>query len=335
MDSKITKKRLHDYFSYEWVVMVAIIVASIFLWELFYGFASVKPTVGQEFKFYYDLGISSDNAKSFKTLLEEKNVLSYDVLVCDYEPISEKYDTLRVRLGVGEGDVIISECTSKDSEGNDLLSVRANYLIDMFPVYTFDDLIKDAKAYLKTLVKDGAADGAETDYQNFSENFDLAKIKAGFDKRLGNDNRFRSEGDKKAGVQKEIDRVKKLVKDVHDLEYFLQNAPDEYFYRYTKYQETYFTYKDLDEHWDHYKDQYRPLYEAEVLNRPNARYALNVGALSGGANPSLYFKKAGATDSTDVVIMAFNFKEMQPELQFECVSFMSMIVREFSDVIPQ
>ncbi len=330
MDSKITKQRLNNYLSYEWIVIVVVIVAACFLWEIFYGIASVKPTIGQEFKYYYDASIDVTNAKSFHNFLYDKGAFSFDILENNYEEISEDYQVLNVRLEVGEGDIMITHAKNLEEQG--LVGVRAGEIVDKTPVYSLDALALDAREYLKTLLKDGATEGAETDYQAFDDNFDLAKIKQGFDHRLGNDKRFRSEEQKKEGLRLETERIKKLSKDLSDFCYFLENAPEECFYRYTKYEQTYFTYKEQDEHWDYYKDLYKPLYEKELAERPNARYALRLENLKGGAvNTARYFKMDGETTAKDVVLMAFNFREMQPELQFECVSFMATVMRECSN----
>jgi hypothetical protein len=330
MDSKITKQRINNYFSYEWIVIVVFIVASCLLWEIFYGIASVKPTIGQEFKYYYDASIDVTNARSFHNFMYEKGAFSFDILENNYEEISEDYQVLNVRLEAGEGDIMITQAKNYEEQG--LVGIRAKELVDKSPVYSLDQLALDGREYLKTLLKDGALAGAEIDYQAFDDNFDLAKIKQGFEKRLGRDNRFRNEEQKQEGLKLEIERIKKLSKDLSDFCYFLDNAPEQCFYRYTKYEQTYNTYKDQDEHWDYYKDLYRPLYETEVKERPNARYAISVECLKGGAiDPARYFKIGGETTAKDVVIMAFNFKTLQPELQFECVSFMATIVRECSN----
>ena len=334
MDSKITKKRLNDYISYEWIVMLVIAFACCFLWELFYGIASVKPTVGQEFKYYFDVDVSTTNASSLHSLFKDRQTLSYDVIEFDYEVIAEEYETLGIRLSAYEGDAIFTGIQD-ETDGEGKTTRRANTIIDSWSVYSLDALANDAREYLKTFLKDSAPDGAEIDYANFSSNFDSQKISAEFYRRLNNDNRFRSKEQKEQGVKQEAERIEKLCKDVCDFVYFLQNASEQTFYRYTKYEQTYFSYKDLDEHWDYYKNLYRPLYEKEVSERANQRYAINLGQLTGGrVNPSLYVKY-GLTDSANnVVVMAFNFKNEQAELQYETVSFMMTLIREFSDIVP-
>lgn len=338
MDNKITKTRLNDYFSYEWIVVAVMVIVVCFAWEIFYGIASVKPTKGQEFKYYYDLNLYYPNAGSLHTLLDEKGAFSYDVLVADHESIQEKYETLKIRLSDAEGDIIFTDSTLFDELLPDgsakMKKARARDIIDTCPVYTLDQLLDDAREYLKGFLKEGVLEGEELDYANFEQNFDLQKIENNFNVRLANDNRFRSEENKNIGRRLEKERIQKLVKDVSDFKYFLDYAPATSFYNYTKYEELYFTYKDLGHHWSYYIDMYKPLYEAEVKVRSNARYGINIASLTGGRKTTTYFKIGTNTNSENVVMMAFNFKELQPDLQFETISFMATILREFSNFIP-
>ena len=54
MDNKITKTRLSNFLSYEWILLIILTVAAIVVWELVYTMTSVRLTVGQQYKIYYD-----------------------------------------------------------------------------------------------------------------------------------------------------------------------------------------------------------------------------------------------------------------------------------------
>ena len=69
MDNKITKSRLSDLLSYEWILMLIIAVVSIIAWELFYTMGGVKLTVGQSFKYYYDQSIIVEDDGELKQRL--------------------------------------------------------------------------------------------------------------------------------------------------------------------------------------------------------------------------------------------------------------------------
>ena len=202
----------------------------------------------------------------------------------------------------------------------------AKQVVDTTPIYTLDAMLLDAKNYLKGFLKDGITeDGAELDYANLDEQ----KISANFIARQEGDNRFRKDEQIAEGIKQEYIRIEKLVKDVKDFECFLLNANDDVFFRYTKYEQT--VDGDLPEYYD---EQYKQIYETELMNRPNARYGINAGKLTGGeADPSLYFGLSGATSADGAIIMSFNFLEQQPDLQFECISYMTAFIRLCSDVI--
>lgn len=328
MDNRITKKRLTDYLSYEWILIVIIVVVAMFVLELVYTVGSVRLTTGQEFKIYYDENLYSDKVDKLYNLMDREKTLSYDVLKSDIEALTSDYNVLGVRLSVQEGDIIITDSIepSEDSEKTD---VRAKKVIDTNPVYVLDDMLKDAKSYLRSFLTDeNAGPGAELEFSNLS----TEKINQKFLARMKKDNRFRSDKQKADGLVLECERIEKLCSDVKLFEYYLNNAPAEAFYSYTKYEQ----YKG-SESAGNYTEEYENLYQKEIdEGRQNARYGLNVLALKteGKTDPSDYFKVRNQADSTGVVIMAFNFLKYQPELQFECISLMSTLIREFTNIVP-
>ena len=79
---------------------------------------------------------------------------------------------------------------------------------------------------------------------------------------------------------------------------------------------------------------YSTLTNEELLNRPNAIYGINVGALKGGEkDPSEFFKVVGQTSADGAIIMHFDFVAHQPDLQFECISFYCTVIRACSDIL--
>ena len=57
MDNKLTKKRLSDFLSYEWIIILVAIIAAIFVLELIYTVSATRITTGQKFTFYLDQDI--------------------------------------------------------------------------------------------------------------------------------------------------------------------------------------------------------------------------------------------------------------------------------------
>lgn len=320
MDNKITKTRLSNFLAYEWIMIIIAALAAIVLWEFVYGITSVKATVGQQFKIYYDQGMAYTSDRLID-LTEKDKTFSYDVLEVDVEELIAESNVLTTRLSIYEGDVIISNGIEAEDG-----SVRAKAVVDTTSIYTLEGMASDAKAYLRTFLKDqDAADGAELNY----ENLDGEIIEEHFLERMDGDNRFRKADQKADGIEKEKERIEKLCKDTADFIYFLENAPEEAFFRYTKFEQS--ADEELPEYYDKMYDEY---YETEKMNRPNAIYGINAGALKGGnSDPSVFFKVGGTTSAEGAIIMCFNFLEHQPDLQFECISFYCSVIRECSDIL--
>ena len=331
MDNKITKKRLGNFLSYEWILIIFIVFISIFLFDGFYSIIAVRPTVGQEFKVYYDENFSGTDPDKLQEMIDRNNTLSYDVLKVDYEVLTPAADVniLNIRLSVYEGDIIITDNAPADENAAEP-KVRSEYVIDTESLYTLDKLLSDAKTYLGTFVKDGA-DKTDLSYANL----DKEKIDAAFLTRMKKDNRFRSNEQKEQGKLQERKRIEKLCVDVAGFEKFLNTAPEEYFYRYTKYT----CLKELRKNTD-LGESYEKRYQEEVKNnlskygRQDARYGINLGALTKGKTEAQeYFKLNKAENANNTVMLAFDFLEHQPELQFECISFMCTVLRECSNIL--
>ena len=45
MDNRITKSRLSNYFSYEWILIILVSLLSLLVWELIYTVSAVRLTV--------------------------------------------------------------------------------------------------------------------------------------------------------------------------------------------------------------------------------------------------------------------------------------------------
>ena len=321
MDNRITKRRLSDFLAYEWILIIIAIVASIIVWELIYSVSAVRLTVGQQFKYYFDQSVSSSGSSQFYNLLIDDDTFSYDVLELNTETLTADYNVLSVRLSIYEGDVIITDAKEAAEDAEDK-TVRAKTLVDNSygeksecGMYDYQKLLSDAKAYLLGFMK--------TEVISI-DNIDEAKVEAHFRERMKKDNRFRSEEQKIEGIKLEVGRIKKLAKEVLDFEK-LMALGDEYFFTYRKYEQTLSSMSDDDRNKSAYQDAYD--------KQQTLRYGLRVGKLTGGEkNPSTYFKMQGADTADDVVIMIFDFKSQQPDLQYECISFINTIVRACSNI---
>lgn len=312
MDNKLTKKRLSDFFAYEWILTIIIAVVAIFAMELIYTVSAARLSVGQQFKYYLDEDLSSFDTYSVYGLLdlnygENGKTFSFDVLSVEEESLLSSYNVLSVRLSVQEGDAIFTSSVEKEDE-----TVRAKKTVDEFPVYDMQSLLNAAKDYLAQF-KDG------------TESLDEDAICAYFDTRMKGDNRFRTETEKEEGRENEIGRIIKLANDVEDFEKLLSSDRENLFYRYVKYEQA----SKGDENDATYGAAY-----AKEKEKGKLIYGINMAALTGGKkNVSDYLKIAETNSAENVVLLLFDFSSYQYDLQFESISFVNTLVREFSDIL--
>lgn len=335
--------------AYEWILMIIIAVVAMVAWELAYTVGSVRLTVGQQFKYYYDQNVVGTGSSKLYDLIKDKKALSYDILEFTSEELSADYNVLSIRLSIQEGDVIFTDNKEADPEATNK-SVRAKTIVDQMNGYSFEKMLKDAKTYLrdnflrdslKTVTDYTANADADLDLASSYSNLDENKIEARFKKRMKKDNRFRTQKLIEDGVNLEKQRIEKLCAEVQDFEKLIlaESTHGDLFFRYTRFTQTrdgVTTEKD--------KQFYQTLVDREISEgRENAIYGLNVSALKDynpsvgetKTNPTEYFTLAGSDGKADnVVAMAFDFWELyQYDLQFETISFINTIVRQCSDIL--
>lgn len=302
MDSKITKKRLSGFMAYEWIVSLIVAVLIIALWEIYYTIARVELTPGQHFKIYLDTGVTTVN--DFFEIADD-DVLSYDILRGDYEKLTDEQNILMQRMTIAEGDIIITDCYKEDEE---LQSKAERYILHQsYPIYEFERLLDDCMNYLYGLVLDQYDTGDKTVVFDF-EKLDKTKIEAGFIARNGKDNRFRKEEERKKGLENEYARIKKLCSSVNDFYHLLKVYGDEsIFYKYT------------------YADGQSYVYGLRLENLIGGEKTENYFLMNNVVNEQ-------ATGCEDVVVMVFDFVNQQRDLQFETISYLTDMVRKFSNI---
>jgi hypothetical protein len=342
MDNRITKRRLSDFLAYEWILIIIVAVVAMVVWELAYTIGSVRLTPGQQFKFYYDQSLSSSGMGKLFSVLDD-DVFSYDVLSLDSEALTSEYNVLSIRLSVQEGDIVVTDCKEPAEDATNK-TIRAKTIVDNMYGYSYQKMLGDAKTYLRDeFLKDSLKtgdDAAQKELAKVYDNLDEDKIDAHFRKRMIKDNRFRTEVQKKEGVELEKARIKKLCNEVCDFEKLLalETQNPDLFFKYTKYEQMVASATTEDN-----KAMYQKLVDKEVNEgRANAIYGLKVAALKDSdvnvgkakINPTEYFKMSGADNAENIVILAFDFWEnFQYDLQFECISFINTIVRQCSDIL--
>lgn len=324
MDNKITKNRLQSFLSYDWIKVIVFALIIIVAWEFVYAIISVKPTVGQDFKFYFDQDLKIvDNSRS--TLTETlKKELSYDVLAVGSEVFGSSENILPYRLEVYEGDVLfVGDIDSEQTINGVTKKVnRLKNVIDTYSIYCYEDLMEDCANYLKGFLKDGASEINKA-------NLDESKIEATFRERMKGDNRFRKQEQIEQGILDEKGRIEDLVEDYLFVKAFTEH-PDyqNAFYRYTKFEQMADLYPD--------EQNYK-----ELLNKQKEKiYGIDLGKLPvGDKDPSSFVKRARNSDgvtgdittSDGVVLTVLNFKAEQPHLQYETLTFIRIMIETYSN----
>ncbi len=330
MDNKLTKKRLHDMLSYEWIFMIVMCVISIIIWEIMYSVGSVKLTAGQRFRYYYDYTIFPAGNTEFRRELVGRDTFSYDVLKLGTESISKDHNVLTNRLAIQEGDVIFTDLFGieeyKDSLAKDEIpteGVRAFSIIDTvdYKIGAIEVMFENAKKYLKdNFFVDTYNEG--TDGYG-AENIDQAKVKKVFLSRNGKDNRFRKTSAINKGIEQEKQRIVKLCENVVFMqEFFNKPKYSDALVRYTRFSQSYELTKDvLPNNYEKW------LNNEKTQGREDLIYGINLGKLSGGRNITDFMQYKEDEKFTDIVVLAFDFSSHQPHLQYESLSFICSTIR--------
>lgn len=307
-------------FSYEWIVMIITTVAIVLIWELCYSFFSVKLTAGQRYRVFYDYNISGYQSQAFLDILDSKDTFSYDVLELKFEQVLKESTVLSNRYELGVTDAIVTDIHNQNKDDTTKNPhYRAAEIIDQFEVYSYERLVLEAKEYVDSYMTNG-----EIDSEKLESNFRL---------RMKGDNRFRTEDQIKEGLVLERNRIEKLLSDIKTVEKLFEydnervlDGKESIFYSYKKYSQS------LSEARN---DDYKQYYENLIKDQTEENYGLKLWLLTGGAkNTANYFNLilTGKVSCEDVVMMIFDIKSHQPELQFESVSMLATLVREFSSI---
>lgn len=155
MDTKITKKRLNDHLSYDWVKYVAIIAATVFLFWMMYDMGAKKPNTAQSFEMYV-LNATVVAKKEDKLNEDLMRAMRADDVVYDsrgnrvfyddealsvtlasygnYSSDSQVQTAVQTKLmGGGESDVMVLDY-------NTFVNFTRTWLVSL------DELLKDAQA---------------------------------------------------------------------------------------------------------------------------------------------------------------------------------------------
>ena len=215
MDAKITKSRLAHYLSYEWVKIVAIIIAAVVLWTIIFTTAETRLTLAQEYNVYnYEGGNAGVRFLEVEDY-DEKRVFSYEVIEANPNDVSKHGEELdavmQTRLSTNEIDAVFvtDRLAGKDGwkykddmgvehDATYLDGFLYSYYSAILPFGGEDGLRKKVETYLNTYFTAGYQDESSLDEQ---------KAEADFRARVKKDKRFKKEEQIAQGVQDEKARL--------------------------------------------------------------------------------------------------------------------------------
>ena len=333
MDIKITKKRLSNLISYDFLKIILACVAVIVVWSLLFTTLGTIITEGQQFYpvvFEGVNGYSDGNFKLLETLKKEGSAsdggsaLSFDVLETSVTEIisagsySASY-MLTVRLSAGEGDVIIigggnEEYDEESGNMSDLLSLVSNRTL-----CSIDKLLDSAYIYT---VKNGFISETENGYE-----VDREKIKDFFiTQRIPSARNYRrTYVDEKTisdGVENEIKRIEQIYLNYLAIKKAIENA------------------KERGEDFLWYA---KPVYidgDNTVYGEENA-YGIDIAKLVRSKADGeedikklwYTFDENGNTTIAGLVFGVIDRFSEQSDLQYETLGALSYIIRTYSDYV--
>lgn len=216
MDARITKERLSNLLSYDWLKMIGAVLAAVLVLSVLFTSLATRPTLAQTFEVfgYTDLSYGSDYA-GLGDKLQEKKTFSYEILTVTVESFGNStYGSTMyaARRMAGQGDMMFLsdyEVYGENEETGEEELVAASALKTYIEAYSESVLdtqkfLADAESYLDAFF------GGEWQTGELDEE---AAARA-FRERNSDDKRFRTEASKLTGIEQEKQRLLKLRDDL-------------------------------------------------------------------------------------------------------------------------
>ncbi len=328
MDNKITKQRLSDFFSYEWIAIILAVIIGIVACNFVFNFFEVKPTTGQRFRVIYDENIEVFNEETIYPVFDE--AFSYDVLDWQVEKMYSEYNVLSVREETYDVDVLFTDSVTF-TEAKEVTVSRAWSVIDGFSIIDYKSLCEQANEYLLLFLKDAYVEHPnELDLALEYKFLDVEKIDKHFERRALTDNRFRTKAKMDEGKLLERERIAGICKNVQKMKYLLSEH-EELFLYYTKYEQALNRAVANND-----TESINQINDWIAQGKGNAPYGLCLEKLVASGdklNVSNFFKVKNSENSKDVVLMVFDMAKVQSDLQYESIAFAIKLVESCSDLL--
>lgn len=213
MDARITKPRLSNLISYDWLKIIATTVAAIFVGVIVLTMAGTRPTTAQEqyLLFYEDLYLSDD----YSDTLEEDGVFSYEVLSKNYFEMSSDSTygqiALSARFAAGQRNMLFSSTLLTDDETP---YIKEAFLSCYAMIEDVDEYLSDAAEYANSFYGG--------DYINGT--LDEEYLSSEFRARAKGDKRYRTESKILSGIEDEKERISLLRSSIITVNAAIENG---------------------------------------------------------------------------------------------------------------
>ncbi len=220
MDARITKSRLSNLLSYDWLKIIAAVAVAIVALCVFFTTVKTRPRAGQHYEIlaYSDLQAGTDSSTFASSL---GDVFSYDILKVTAETLSGNpysgavFSSLRA---TGSGNAMfIGNWAQDDGKEETEDKGTLQTFVEGFLVWRDDgtrglEILLDTEEYLRQ-AEDYIASAFGENWRENGE-IDEAVAREYFFARNGKDKRFRTQKAKEAGVLQEIGRLEGLREDL-------------------------------------------------------------------------------------------------------------------------
>ena len=299
MDARITKQRLANMLSYDWLKIVGIIALAAVFFSLFFTMIGTRPTDGQKFYVYSYNGLSTGgDFTQLQDRLKADGVFTYEILDTGSESFSTSKlygdSVFTARRAAGEGRVMFVKDVRTKNEAGKESSPLLNFIdYEGTPKESFaifldpKEFLSDCKTYLTAFFGEELTGVINKD-----------KVRETFLERNGKDARFRSSAKREEGVRLEEARLNKLKTDY----LFVSSEMGKSL--------SYVTYtSEVKEHFIGF-----------------SMTQLNI-------TPLVYYtvEQDGekVQEKTDIALCIFNNASREGELKYETVNFLAFLLREY------
>ena len=333
MDARITKQRLGNLISYDWLKMLATIAIFVLVLILLFTMTATRPRKDQEYGIYAYTDLTATTAFSGlgDTLLKD-NAFSYDILAVTAESFAGNNYASSIysaRRAAGQGTVMFLTDVpvyKEDEEGNTVLEDGEPVIETPSSLYSFASGsavdgerpsatgVYDTVYYMQ-LCEEYLASFFGTDWAE-SDAFDGERtIEESFSRNDG-DKRYRSAEARAEGLEEERARLLKLRTDY----LAVRQAFGDGTFSHTAYEET-----EKDANGDPLLDDSGN----EVTYTQNL--GINVGELAGLKKLLYYLDDDGkqTTQAVNLCILYNNYLDGH-DLCFETVSFLNWLLEEYN-----